>query len=314
MKELFNSSCLPPNAVFLACSSHEDRCLGVVQKWEEWRPYRTILFHYDDPNPRRENNHRLLREAIGNACDIIDIPFTESDAVRSFHQRRDTLMQLVSRAAPHPVVLDISVLTKRHLLMLLRWFDDYAYWDRLWLLYTEPGDYEIEGHLALSFGISSIEQVPGFPASPDPSRPLHLAMFLGYEGDRAFATYELLQAQKTTLIIPHPPFKPSWAGRTEKFNQDLLAVVGDSTLLKADALDPSSSFSVLVNAFGDMKNRSEFSRAVCPLGTKPQVVGIYTYLRQAIDPPAIIYTGSLRHNHSYYSHGVGPTWLIHQPI
>jgi hypothetical protein len=299
MKAPFSSAHLPGDSVFLACSSHEDRCLGIVQKWEQWRP--------------REQNHRNLQESLSTGCGVIEIPFTEADAVSSFHSQRDKLRQVIGDSANRPVVIDISVLTKRHLLMLLRWLDDYDCWQRLWVVYTEPVDYEIEGHLPLSFGISCVQQVPGFSASPDPSRPLHVAMFLGYEGDRAFATYELLQARQTTLIVPHPPFRQAWIGRTETLNRNLLALVGNSCVLTADSLDPDSSFSMLTGIFGSATERAEFSRAICPLGTKPQVLGAYTYLRQAIDPPAVIYTSSLRHNHSYYSRGVGPSWLIHRP-
>lgn len=313
MKAAFSSAHLPGDSVFLACSSHEDRCLGIVQKWRQWRPHEAVVFHYDDPNPRREQNHRVLQETLSTACDVIEIPFTEADAVSSFHAQREKLRKVTDESANRPLVVDISVLTKRHLLMLLRWLDDHDCWNRLWVVYTEPEEYEIEGHLPLSFGISCVEQVPGFSASPDPSRPLHTAMFLGYEGDRAFATYELLQARQTTLIVPHPPFRESWVGRTETLNRDLLALVGDSAVLKADSLDPDSSLAVLRNVFGPVTERAEFSRAISPLGTKPQVFGAYMYLRQAIDPPAVIYTGSLRHNHSYYSRGVGPSWLIHRP-
>jgi hypothetical protein len=254
-----------------------------------------------------------LRETLDSICGVIEIPFTEADAVKSFHEQRAKFLSVIGEARERPLVVDISVFTKRHLLMLLRWLDDHGLWSRLWILYTEPEDYEIEGHLPLSFGVSSIEEVPGFSAAPDPSRPLHVAMFLGYEGDRAFATYEVLQARQTTLIVPSPPFRASWAGRTEVLNRDLLAVVGQSSLLKADSLDPDSSHAVLTEVFGAPTKRSECSRAICPLGTKPQVFGTYSYLRLAIDPPALIYTGSLRHNHSYYSRGVGPNWLIHRP-
>jgi len=223
------------------------------------------------------------------------------------------LVGVVKEQFQRPVVVDVSVFTKRHLLLLLRWLDDYDCWDRLWVVYSEPEEYEIEGNLPLSFGVSRVEQLAGFSASPDPSRPLHVAMFLGYEGDRAYATFELLQPRRTTLIIPDPPFRESWRGRTEELNENLLSVVGSASVLKADALDPESSYGVLKDAFGSVDSHSEFSRALCPLGTKPQILGAYMYLRSSLDPPAVIYTGALRHNHSYYSRGVGNSWLIHRP-
>ena len=138
-------------------------------------------------------------------------------------------------------------------------------------------------------------------------------MFLGYEGDRAFATHAFLQPRRTTLIIPYPPYREEWKGRTEEFNHNLIAVVGENALKNADALDPESSLEVLETVFGPVEHRAEASRAICPLGTKPQIVGAYLYIRNSVDPPAVIYSGSLRHNHSFYSSGVGRSWIIHRP-
>ncbi len=313
MKEEFSSDGLPNNGLFFVCSSHEERCLGIVRQFAGWQPERAVVFHYDDPNPRRERNHNEMLSFLGAAQATEEIPFTEKDAVGSFRRNREQLGNILRNHSDAPVVADVSVFTKRHLLMLLRWLDDQDCWSRLWLLYSEPEEYEIESRLALSFGISTVEHVPGFSASPDPSRPLHVAMFLGYEGDRAFATHAFLQPRRTTLIIPYPPFRPEWKGRTEELNHNLLAVVGHQALAKADALDPESSFRILDAVFGPLEERGDTSRAICPLGTKPQIVGAYLYLRSSIDPPAVIYAGSLRHNHSFYSRGVGRSWIIHRP-
>jgi hypothetical protein len=243
----------------------------------------------------------------------VELPVTEKEPVKSFQQHRDLLHELLGTNGDLPVVVDVSVFTKRHLLMLLHWLDDHGCWPNVWVVYSEPEDYEINNHLPLSFGVSRVEQVPGFSATPDPSRPLHVAMFLGYEGDRAFATYEILQPRRTTLIVPRPPFRPSWEGRTEFLNGNLLSVVGTRTVQAADALDPTSSRQILEKVFGAVTQRAVESRVICPLGTKPQLVGAYSYIRESQDPPAVIYTGCLRHNHSYYSRGVGNSWLIHRP-
>lgn len=244
---------------------------------------------------------------------VSELPVQEPRAVF----RSSTHHQLLSGMLPHldgrPLVVDISVLTKRLLLLLLRWLDDHDYWEKTWVVYSEPEAYEIEGQLPLSFGISRIAQIPGFPASPNPSRPLHAAMLLGYEGERAFSTYGILEPKKTTVIIPDPPFRESWRGRTQSQNRNLLAAMDCDAVRKADALDPDSTYAVLCGELGDPKERSEFSRSICPLGTKPQTVGVYMYARDCVDPPALIYTGPLRHNHKYYSSGVGQKWLIHKP-
>jgi len=311
MKQLFAPDQLPGNSLFLACSSHEERCLGIVRRWAGWRPARAVIFHYDDPNPRREANHAELLSVMNSGA--VEVAFTERNAVASLHRHRDQLRELIRDFGDRSVAVDISVFTKRHLLMLLRWLDDFGCWPRLWVVYSEPGDYEVSASMPLSFGVSAIQQLPGFSATPDPSRPLHLTMFLGYEGDRAFATYELLQPRKTTLIVPYPAYRPEWEGRTECLNRNLVSVVGTDAIVRADSLDPESSTTVLRQVFGPTNARADMSRVICPLGTKPQILGAYSYLREAIDPPAVIYTSSLRHNHNFYSHGIGNSWLIHRP-
>src|SRR5947209_697101 len=117
MNQQFSPAELPSDSVFLACSSHEDRCLGIVEKWGARPPKKALLFHYDDPNPRREKNHEVLQGALGALCKVAEIPFTETNAVSSFHSQHESLWTIIRESAGHPVVVDISVFTKRHLLM-----------------------------------------------------------------------------------------------------------------------------------------------------------------------------------------------------
>src|SRR5438876_11758020 len=104
----------------------------------------------------------------------------------------------------------------------------------------------------------------------------------------------------------------SWIGRTEKFNADLLALVGEGRIEKVDPIDPTATAKALVQIFGDGHERGEHAKIVCPLGTKPQTLGIYSYMRECTDPPAVVYASPLRHNHEFYSHGVGKTWVLKQ--
>ena len=177
------------------------------------------------------------------------------------------------------------------------------------VVYSEPGDYLVSKYIPLSFGLASLQQTPGSCACPDLSRPVHLIMFLGYEGDRALAVYENVQPMKTTLAVPHPPFQPDWAGRTERFNRDLLALVGEQAVLKVDALDPDATSEALIGVLGGA-GRDEYARIICPLGTKPQTLGAYNYIRTCDDPPAVVYAGPMRHNHSFFSQGIGKTWIL----
>lgn len=313
MKLEFSPSLLPPKAVLLTCSSHEGRCKGFISLMGGWRPTEVVVFHYDDANPRREANHRAMEASLQAAhAEPVTLQFTERNAVKSLHDNMSRLRSILNRNEGAAIVFDISVFTKRHLLMMLRWLDDESYWERLCVVYSEPEDYDVSKYIPLSFGLSTLQQIPGFSACPDLSRPLHLVLFLGYEGDRALAVYEHLQPMQTTLVVPYPPYKPSWAGRTEKFNADLLAIVGERLTEKVDSIDPDEVRQALVKILGDGSKRGQRAKIICPLGTKPQTLGIYGYVRTCADPPAIVYASPLRHNHEFFSHGVGNTWLLKQ--
>ena len=88
------------------------------------------------------------------------LQFTESNAVKSLHDNMGKLGQLLVAHKSDAIVLDVSVFTKRHLLMMLRWLDDEGCWDRLWIVYSTPDDYDVSQFIPLSFGISSFQDIP----------------------------------------------------------------------------------------------------------------------------------------------------------
>src|SRR5207247_1271128 len=98
-------------------------------------------------------NHRSMEEGlVARGIPVKSLPFTESDAVRSLHDNMRELQDILPRHETATIVFDISVLTKRHLLMMLRWLDDEGIWERLVLVYTEPEDYDVSAFIPLSFG------------------------------------------------------------------------------------------------------------------------------------------------------------------
>lgn len=315
MKRPFAEEQLPANALLITCSSHEARCHALLERLTNWRPAAAVLFHYDDDNPRREENHsRMESELRALSIEPTVLTFTEANAVKSLRDNMQQLREVLTETGPAAIVFDITVLTKRHLLMMLAWLDDEGYWDQLAVVYSEPEDYDVSQYIPLSFGLSSFQQIPGFSACPDLSRPVHLVLFLGYEGDRALAVYEHVQPMRATLIVPHPPYKPAWEGRTERFNSDLLAVVGEALTMRVESVDPDETKSALAAVLGNGRRRGDHAVIICPLGTKPQTLGIYSYVRGCVDPPAVVYASPLRHNHQFFSHGLGVTWLLKESV
>lgn len=315
MKTPFDESLLPRNGVLIVCSSHEDRCLGIVNDSRGWVPCLSIILRYEEDNMQGRQHHAKIVSALERKCPVEELSLTCVDGGRATESRDRLLSVLSDLSDEAQVIVDVSVLSKRHLLLLLRLLDDYGFWDRLWIAYSEPDDYEIDGRLPLSFGLSSVTLLPGFDPTANPSRPLHAAIFLGYEGDRAYSTYDIIQPRKTTLIVPHPPFREHWVGRTEELNKSIFAAAGDQVAVEeSDALDPLSTVEVLLRIFGHFDSYSGFGRTVCPLGTKPQAVGAYMYIRKCKDRPSVIYSQVLRHNAEYYSRGIGKRWFVCRPV
>jgi hypothetical protein len=315
MKIEFTPRLLPQKAILITCSSHEDRCMGLVSRMNEWHPSEAIIFHYDDINRKREENHCAMEASLRKASvEPITLQFMERNAACGLHNNMESLHKVLMLHKMDAIVLDISVFTKRHLLMMLQWLDDEGLMDQLCIVYSEPGDYNVSKSIPLSFGLSLLQHIPGFPACPDLSRALHMVLFLGYEGDRALAVYEHVQPIQTTLIIPHPPYQDDWIGKTEMLNSDLIAVVGESQIVKVDAIDPDKTQEALTTILGDGSKRGQHAKVICPLGTKPQTLGIYNYVRNCADPPALIYASPLRHNHDFFSSGIGKTWILKEAV
>ena len=64
MKAAFDQSLLPLDAIFLTCATGEDRCFGVVERLDEWRPDATILCTYSGTNARRDNQKKRITAAL----------------------------------------------------------------------------------------------------------------------------------------------------------------------------------------------------------------------------------------------------------
>ena len=168
MKIQLSPDLLPAHAVLLTCSSHEDRCEGLLNKMSAWSPSEAVVFHYDDINQKREVHHKHMLSVLKNrGLRPATLQFTEANAVKSLRDNMISLKRLLVDGRGTSIVLDISVFTKRHLLMLLRWLDDEGYWDRVCIVYSEPQEYDVSQFIPLSFGISSFQQIPGFSACPD---------------------------------------------------------------------------------------------------------------------------------------------------
>lgn len=311
MKIRFEPALFQAPSVLVCCSSHEDRCMGVLSQISDDRPIAIALFHHDDPDPQRERKRRDMLDAARRLdVEVVEIPHTKSQPAISMAREVRQLTDLLSEYPDAEVILDISVLTRIHMFMLFQWFDDIGCWDRLRITYCEPQKQFSSEQIPSSFGLHSFQLVPGLAPGTDFSRSIHLMLFLGYEGDLSFASFDHIKPVSTTLVIPKPPYRTEWVGLAERFNVEIIGLVGKGQIVYVDPIDPSAVLNMMTRELGDVGTRSERARVVVPTGTNPQALGAYMYKREAVDQPSIVYARPLRYNAEWYSEGVGRVWTI----
>ena len=101
MNTLLKKEILPDGGLLIACSSHEPRCRGALELGA-WKPEKAVVFHYDDPNPKRDVNHAEMLNMLDTAgVEHHTVEFTEVDAVQGLREnmvilRRDGFIILTS--------------------------------------------------------------------------------------------------------------------------------------------------------------------------------------------------------------------------
>ena len=303
-----------PDDVFICSASFEERCVGTCRLFDDYRFRNGFVFVNDQPAGNKEQRLREIR-AMTNPLGRVEVLwYSETDPAGSIASFTKYLHQIDLDPANTVITLDISTFNKRHLLMLLKELDERGYWDSLRILYTEPQDYATDLYLPLSMGIKQIEPVQGFVNTQPLNKPLLLLILLGYEGDRAMALFNNIDPNETILVVPKPAFHDEWEGRTEKMNSDLITLLGVESLRYADSRHPEEVAETMAKILtsGD-HNLDDWSCYISPLGTKPQIVGLYLFWRQNHNKFSILYAQPLKHNEFFNSTGVGRTWLLLSP-
>ena len=307
-----NSCQRKPDGFYIACSSFEERCLGVPKLLSETSRFRNAYnFKYDEPSEKRDRNLEKLEsllETKGNVECILTLKNRPLPSMKEIFKKLKLALKEKS-SAPASVVLDISTFTKCHLLLLLKIIDDLELWGGLRIFYTEPKQYITDLYLPLSIGIQSITPISGFISNSSPNLPLLLLIFLGYEGDRASAIYENLDPEETLLVVPKPAYHDEWEGRTEEMNRALIRTVGEGKITYADSIDPFKVASQLEGLQKEFNTR-KWKWVIVPLGTKPQALGTYFFWRRYPNAFSIVYAQPFKHNQAFFSTGIGRTWLL----
>jgi hypothetical protein len=299
----------PDDALILA-ASWEERCLGVASRLRGYSCKTVILTVYDGPSKLRTDHIKQLTELLKPVGNIQRIETLHANPLANVRQTVALLENLADKKPPR-ITIDISTFTRKHLLQMLQGLDLAGMLQSFRIYYTESADYHTQDDEPISQGISSVRAIETFTGHNTPSHDSLLVLFLGYEGRRALALWEHLEPNETLVVIPDPPLRNEWKGRTENQNKYLLSCLPPEHVFSSDSLDPQDTEQLLNKLIGDPAySTDKYDYTVSPLGTKPQVVGVYRFWRRRRGLFTIMYASPVRYREERATFPAGPTWLI----
>jgi hypothetical protein len=294
--------------IFITCASFEERCLGSIKKLFNYKSKKVIIFKFSEENPTREanvNNMLQLLEKLGykDKYSIIDVSHGVTiDGIVKFHG-------LYKKEAINNVTIDITTFTKELLFELMFYINDVIDCPKVRYLYTTPEKYASPEEGALSYGIKSIKVMPFYWNKWSSIHDDILFTVLGYEEMRAWSLISRFDANINCLVLTNPGSKKDWDEHCEKFNAKLLKEKYDK--YEIPAIDPIKTIHFFEKLIIHNKLHEKNNIFISPMGTKPQALGIYYFLKK--HPEAninILSTTAVEHNTPYYSWGIGDTYYI----
>lgn len=297
--------------VFICCGSPEERCKGTIRKLAPNYKANVVFFlrYTDHESQKREKNMKEMREGLEKVGEIIEIAVDEEKPIPIIKDIIQNIEKYTAEPRKPRITMDISTIIKWHLLILLKALDLKNICEKVRFLYTEPEDYVTDLFQPLSFGVRQIFPIPTYSGNYDFSKDSLLVLLLGYEGDRALALLEEMDPTDCLLLIAKPAYHREWEGRTEEMNIGIINIVGKSKIEHIHSKNPVM-VSQQLHAILSNPKYSKYNHIICPLGTKPQTLGLYLYL--STNPPntVLIYGSPLRHNEPFYSQGIGKSWIL----
>lgn len=298
-----------PDDVLLISASWEPRCLGVPELIKKYSCHNVLLTVYDGESSLREANIAKMTPLLSRVAPIKTIEAKHVDPLANV---RETIRWLKSNVNGIPrLTFDVSTFTRKHLLQLLQGLDLTGLLGKSQFLHTEPTDFVTSDNDALSEGVSSVRAIETFAGEKTPSRDTVLTLFLGYEGRRAQALVENLEPNITLAVIADPPYRPEWKSRAEEQNRYLLSCLPRRNVIRAHSLEPASSEHLLERTISqDHFPPETYNHFIAPMGTKPQTLGVYRFVRKHRGLATLVYASPSRYKEERAVFPAGRTWLV----
>jgi hypothetical protein len=299
----------PDDALILA-ASYEDRCLGLARRLRDYSCARVILTVYDGESERRRRNIKELEQLLCSAGELVKLPAHHDKPLDHVRALVDMIRACSADREPR-LSIDVSTFTKNHLLLLLQGLHLADMLRMCHIYYTEPTDFHTYDNQPLSLGVASVGVVDTFVGAHTPSKETLLVLFLGYEGTRALALWQHLEPNETIAVIPDPPYRDTWRGRTEAQNGYLLSLLPPECKVTSHSLLPADTLRLLTDIVdGGHYPPKKYNYVMAPVGTKAQTVGLFRFCRERPGIATVMYAAPVRHKEEEATFPAGRTWLI----
>lgn len=310
-----------PDDVLLVTASFElERSLAVVRRMESYACKAGIILSlYPDTSALGEQRKRRAARTLFREVGRMDQRGMPASVVSASHDPielvRGVREELETRGLTSPglyVTIDMSCLTKIHLVALLRLFLVQRRARVLRLLYVYPktyntGGWEKEGRLAMEYSEPVVLPLQGRTTQRRERRKRVAIVVVGHEGERTFASWRQIDADVTWLVEGtsdrEAVMETCWYENRYLYDLVRSGSGGDRIFSFANT-ELEGVEKILGAALDGMNQRGELEVVVVPFGPKPILAGLCCALFLRPDMVAgLIYSRSRSYN-AEYSTGV----------
>lgn len=290
---------------FLCAASGSRKCLGVAKRLSKYHTDSSIIIKSNSPRDVEGNVDELQGILSEKSRKVSILEFGEEDPLSTVRQLKE-IIEEYGRGRLNSILLDVTSFRKKEMFLVLSLLRRMGILSLCRIFYTEPDNYIVKDK---DYGIKDVSIVPTMKSTYKAHKDVCLVIFLGYEHERALAVRDNIEPNITYVVIPDPPYKEDWRGRTEKYNSSLISSLPKERVLRSHSREPSSTYSLLSTV---LHNKHEkFNWFFSPLGTKLQAIGLFFYV---VDHPknTTVVSSSIYNpgRTEYTSRGIGRTWKI----
>jgi hypothetical protein len=263
--------------------------------------WKSLLFPDNDARLKGlwEINYKLMVELL-EKWNVEKIEVSEL-SFRAYHLSKE--INKYTRTN-EDVLFDLSCLPKNVLLSILRWCDA-----KFTFLYTRPA-IQKEAETEFSIGVREFGIIRGYEGNIRLSRQTFLVIILGFEGARALSIFRHFEPYKVLALIGNPASfldheKVQFYLDNARNNNIQLLSNQRVIFSEVPSLDPCAFADALEEKISECV-KDEVNILISPLGTKPQVLGLFLYWLKHKDIQ-IVYSFPSKRGLS--SEGGGQAWI-----